>query len=146
MRPNDTHATKPHALAHATLIISGESVEPEFWTSFFGIQPSRTITKGKPYMLPSGRMSPRPGKLGLWAVESRPAVESDALSPHLRYIKSYLGLPRIQVRELMQAQGANLALWCYWDNASGDRVPDVPADIRAMMDEMGGTIEIDEYK
>ncbi len=39
-----------------------------------------------------------------------------------------------------------LALWCYWDNENGDRVPDVPADIRAMMDAMGGTVEIDEYR
>jgi hypothetical protein len=27
----------------------------------------------------------------------------------------------------------------------GDRVPDVPEDIRTMMETMSGTIEIDEY-
>jgi len=38
-----------------------------------------------------------------------------------------------------------MRFFCYWYNESGDRVPDVPDDIRAMMEAMGGTVEIDEY-
>ena len=146
MRHNEGPATTPHALAHATFIISGASVRPEFWTSYFGVQPDRVIEKGQPFKLPSGNLSPRPGKLGLWAVESKAAVQSEHLGPHLRYLVDRLGLPRADVRELAEAQGAKLALWCYWMNESGDRVPDVPEDIRAMMEAMGGTVEIDEYR
>ncbi len=39
-----------------------------------------------------------------------------------------------------------MSIWCYWMNETGDRMPDVPDDIRAMMEAMGGTIEIDEYR
>lgn len=39
-----------------------------------------------------------------------------------------------------------MRFFCYWDNESGDRVPDVPDDISAMMEAMGGTVEIDEYR
>ena len=41
---------------------------------------------------------------------------------------------------------ARMCFFCYWDDESGDRVPDVPDGIRAMTEAMGGTIEIDEYK
>ena len=102
--------------------------------------------KGQSYKLPSGKSSPRPGKLGLWAVASKGAVRSDSLSPHLKYLITQLGLPRADLRELAEAQGAKVALWCYWMNETGDRVPDVPDDIRAVMEAMGGTVEIDEYR
>ncbi|MBB5458681.1 hypothetical protein HDG33_002324 [Paraburkholderia sp. Cpub6] len=64
----------------------------------------------------------------------------------MKYLVDRLGLPRANLREVAAAQGAKVALWCYWMNESGDRVPDVPDDIRAMMEAMGGTVEIDEYR
>jgi hypothetical protein len=39
-----------------------------------------------------------------------------------------------------------MRFFCYWDNESGDRVPDIPDDIRTMMEALGGTVEIDEYR
>lgn len=146
MRPDEKPASTTHALAHATFIISGESVSPEFWSTYFGVRPDREIIKGRSFKLPSGEQSPRLGKLGLWAVESKAAVRSSSLGPHLEYLTAHLRLPRADLRELAEAQGAKVALWCYWMNESGDRVPDVPDDIRAMMEAMGGTVEIDEYR
>jgi hypothetical protein len=46
----------------------------------------------------------------------------------------------------IESARAKVRFFCYWVNESGDRVPDVPADIRAMMEAMGGTVEIDEYR
>jgi hypothetical protein len=146
MRHNENLTGKAHPLAHATFIISGASVYPEFWTSYFGVRPDREISKGQPFLLPSGKLSPRPGKLGLWAVESRGAVRSDELSPHLQYLKSHLGLPRADLRELLRVRNAKMALWCYWMNDAGNRMPDVPTEFRAMIETMGGRIEIDEYR
>jgi hypothetical protein len=146
MHPDQRPAAVPHARAHATLIISGDSVSPEFWTAYFGMEPDRQISKGQPFLLPSGKLSSRPGKLGLWAVESKAAVRSDQLTPHLQYLRRRLGLPRGELRDLARTQGAKLALWCYWMNDTGDRVPDVPDDIRVMVETMGGTVEIDEYR
>ncbi|MBB2979201.1 MULTISPECIES: DUF4279 domain-containing protein [Paraburkholderia] len=146
MRPDEKSTPIAHALAHAAFIISGDSVLPQFWSAYFGVRPDREITKGQPFELPSGKQSPRPGKLGLWAVESKPAVRSDSLGPHLKYLVGRLGLPRADFREVAAAQGAKVALWCYWMNERGDRVPDVPDDIRALLEAMGGTVEIDEYR
>jgi hypothetical protein len=146
MRHNDESSDTPSALAHATFIISGVAVSPEFWTSYFAVQPDRVINKGQRFQLPSGNLSSRRGKLGLWAAESRVAIRSDTLSSHLQYLKDHLGLPRADLRELLQRQDAKLELWCYWMNETGDRVPDVPYDIRTMIEAMGGAIEIDEYR
>lgn len=146
MRPENTAADIRNALANATLIISGPTVLPVFWTAFFGVTPSRTSTKGERFKLPSGRMSPRPAQLGLWAFSSGPGTKSDSLAPHLIFLQSRLSLPRRDARAFLEAQGATLALWCYWRNDSGARVPDIPPFAHEMMEAMGGTIELDEYR
>ncbi|MDW9231381.1 hypothetical protein C7S15_5926 [Burkholderia cepacia] len=42
--------------------------------------------------------------------------------------------------------GLRVRVRCYWDNESGERVPDVPDDIRALIESIGGVVEIDEYR
>ncbi len=146
MRPETTHESSARRLAFATLIVSGDAVVPEFWTGYFNVTPSGVRTKGELYRYPSGKLSNRPARSGFWAFTSEHALRSDHLAPHLRFIKSRLALPRADLREMIQQQGAKLALWCYWLNRSGDRVPDVPDDIREMMEALGGTVELDEYR
>lgn len=144
------HAESPpptdSALAHATFIISSEDAHPDTWTAFFGIFPSRTITKGKPYLLPSGRLSSRPGKLNLWALESKTAVQSDRLEPHLRYLIERLSLPREGLLERIEQADARMRFFCYWDNENADRVPHVSDATRQLIESVGAVIEIDEYR
>jgi hypothetical protein len=146
MHSENDPSEMPHPLAHATLYVTGPTVQPSFWTEYFGVKPSRSSTKGERFILPSGRISPRPAQLGLWGFRSGPHVKSDFLTPHLTFIKSYLSLPRSDARKLLKAQGATIALWCYWDNESGDRIADIPAFMYETMEKMGGTIELDEYR
>ncbi|NIF50913.1 hypothetical protein F3J19_02115 [Burkholderia sp. Ax-1724] len=42
--------------------------------------------------------------------------------------------------------GCFVRFFCYWVNERGDRVPDMPGNIRTMMETTGGTVEIDEYR
>ncbi|KND55480.1 hypothetical protein BPUN_2431 [Candidatus Paraburkholderia kirkii] len=46
----------------------------------------------------------------------------------------------------MAQNDATVRFFCFWDNETGNRIPGVPDDIRAMMEALGGTIEIDEYR
>jgi hypothetical protein len=137
---------KAHALAHASFYLIGDDVSPEFWTRYFGVTPASTRTKGQLYSYPSGKLSTKPATSGFWSVGSEFAIRSDALTPHLQYLVSLLALPRADLQERMRAQNAKMELWCYWLNESGDRVPDIPSDIRTMIESMGGTIELDEYR
>ncbi|WP_321791685.1 DUF4279 domain-containing protein [Caballeronia sp. J97] len=135
-----------HPLAYATLHIMGDSVRPEFWTRYFGVRPDTAIEKGKPFVTPSGRESRSPGRVGLWGVQSRGTVESNELEPHLRYLIKRLNLTRGDLRATLDRESVQIRFYCYWRNESGDRVPHVPDDIRAMMEAIGGTVEIDEYR
>lgn len=135
-----------HQLAYASFTISGDDITPEFWTSYFGVAPDTAVTKGVPFTTPAGKVSRVPGRTGVWGVRSKAAVNSDRLEPHLRYLVMRLGLPRADLRDLVELKGARMRFFCYWDNESGDRVPDVPDDIREMMESLGGTVEIDEYR
>lgn len=132
--------------AYASFLITGDAVLPEFWTDYFQMTPDTTIVKGQSFTLPSGKSSKALGKTGLWGVSSESAVESDLLEPHFRYLIARLGLPRQGLQKIVRENGAEVRFSCFWFNPSGNRIPDVPDDIRAMMEAMGGTIEIDEYR
>ncbi|WP_250471681.1 DUF4279 domain-containing protein [Caballeronia sp. GAFFF1] len=136
---------KSPRLAHASFIITGDGVVPDFWTSYFGVQPAIAVRKGDPIRRARGTVTAQ-RRTGVWGVSSESAVASDQLSPHLRYLKSSLGLPRADLRALVEQAGAKMRFFCFWVNDSGDRIPDVPPDIQSMMDALGGTIEIDEYQ
>ncbi|MBC8732452.1 DUF4279 domain-containing protein [Paraburkholderia sp. UCT31] len=132
-------------LAYATFHVMGDAVEPTFWTEYFGLSPDTAIAKGEPFVTPSGRLG-GPGRVGLWGVSSKRHVHSDDLSPHLRYLTQRLNLTRGDLPKVVAEKGVRLRFFCYWRNQSGDRAPDIPQDIRAMMEALGGTIEIDEYR
>jgi hypothetical protein len=135
-----------HPLAYASFSLSGDQVVPEFWTGYFAVQPDTVIIKGQPFIASSGRTSRFPGRTSVWSIRTRTVVHSDQLEPHLRYLIERLALPRSDLRQLVKRSAARMRFFCYWNNASGDRIPDIPADIRALMDDMGGTVDIDEYR
>ncbi|MFT4066640.1 MAG: DUF4279 domain-containing protein [Paraburkholderia sp.] len=131
--------------AYATFHVMGDSVVPAFWTGYFDVKPDIAIIKGEPFTTPSGRVSRTPGRVGLWGFGSKAFVVSDALEPHLRFLVERLDLARPDLHETLKRKGVKVRFWCYWDKQIGNRVPDVPNDIRAMMEALGGTIEIDGY-
>ncbi|MDR6476256.1 hypothetical protein ABIE53_006144 [Burkholderia sp. OAS925] len=143
---SSTSNASADAGAYASFLITGDAVSPEFWTQYFQIAPDTAIVKGKSFALPSGKSSKALGKTGLWGVSSESAVESDLLEPHLRYLIARLGLPREGLKEIAQQNGARVGFSCFWFNPSGNRVPDVPDDIRSIIEAIRGTIEIDEYR
>jgi hypothetical protein len=146
MHHEQSSAPDADAGAYASFLITGDTVSPEFWTGYFQVSPDSTVVKGRSFALPSGKASKALGKTGLWGVSSEFAVQDNLLAPHLRYLVNRLGLPRDGLREVLQQAGAKVRFSCFWFNPSGDRLPDVPDNIRAMMRAMGGTIEIDEYR
>lgn len=135
-----------HQLAHASFTVSGDHVQPEIWTRYFDVMPDIAHAKGDPIADPTGQRRNLARRTGVWGVRSRSAIHSDLLEPHLRHLVQKLGLPRDDLRELVAQTGASMRFFCYWDNHPRTRIPDIPDDIRAMMESMGGTIEIDEYR
>ncbi|GEM_PF-753150 len=139
-------ATMTDRLAAASFTITGDRVAPEWWTQYFGVPPDVAGTKGAPLKDWTGQGRPLARRTGVWGIDSEKAVRSDTLEPHLRYLVQRLALPRSDLKAHIESAGAKVRFFCYWVNESGDRVPDVPDDLRAMMEAMGGTVEIDEYR
>ncbi|MBN3806269.1 DUF4279 domain-containing protein [Paraburkholderia sp. Ac-20336] len=133
-------------LASASFTITGDYVVPEWWTQYFGVTPDKAAMKGEPLRDPTGQNRDLKRRTGIWSIKSEKAVDSDKLEPHLRYLVQRLGLPRHDMKVHIENIRAKVRFFCYWVNESGDRVPDVPDDIRTMMEAMGGTVEIDEYR
>ncbi|CAL8477991.1 MULTISPECIES: DUF4279 domain-containing protein [Caballeronia] len=135
-----------HALASASFTITGDRVTPDWWTQYFGVQPDVAVTKGEPLKDWTGQGRTFARRTGVWGIDSEKAVRSDQLAPHLRYLVRVLELPRSDLKAHIESVGAKMRFFCYWVNEAGDRVPDVPDDIRTIMESLGGTIEIDEYR
>lgn len=138
--------TDIHQFAYVTFSVAGDTLNPEFWTAYFGVPSDFSVVKGQRFKTPSGRLSSVPGRTGVWGIRSKTAVRSDLLEPHLRYLVERLNFPHPDLRQLLLDKDVHMRFFCYWENEAGDRVPDVPDDVRTMMEEMGGTIEIDEYR
>ncbi|MDR5833489.1 DUF4279 domain-containing protein [Caballeronia sp. LZ034LL] len=138
-------ATHDEQLAYASFTISGDGVDPAFWTKYFQQQPDVARMKGERMRPPAGKLyAERP--IGFWGVRTKGRVRSDLLALHLWYLKTSLALPRRDLPELLEQANAKMRFFCYWVNESGNRIPDIPEPIRTMMEGMGGTIEIDEYR
>ena len=133
-------------LAYASFCIYQDVELPEFWTKYFDVTPSTAGVKGQPRLTRSGQQSAFAWRQGIWSISSEEAVSSDELTPHFRYLVSRLALPRADFRALLERQNGHARFFCYWANYEGNRVPDVPADIRAIADSMGIEIDIDEYR
>lgn len=132
-------------LAFVTCTISGDKVIPDFWTGYFVVEPDIAVEKDRPFKTPSGRVSPRPGRTGVWGISTKLAVREDELIPHLKYLISHLRLPRPDLPRLLQASEAQMRFLCYWANYSGDRQPAIDPELRILIESSGGIIEIDEY-
>ncbi|MCC8403943.1 DUF4279 domain-containing protein [Paraburkholderia sp. MMS20-SJTN17] len=133
-------------VASASFTITGDHVVPEWWTQYFGVAPDVAVTKGEPLRDRTGQGRTLARRTGVWGLDSEKTVRSERLEPHLRYLIQRLALPRADLKQRVEGVGAKMRFFCYWVNESGDRVPDIPEDIRTMMESLGGTIEIDEYR
>ena len=106
METND--APQPAAgyrLAHASMSVYGDQIDPDFWTSYFGCSPDKTRIKSVKFITPAGRFSKFGASIGIWAVSSREAVLSDHLTPHIEYLVSRLLLPRGDLPTLLELRG-----------------------------------------
>ncbi|WP_175047713.1 DUF4279 domain-containing protein [Burkholderia lata] len=132
--------------AYVSFGIYQDIESPEFWTRYFGVQPTVAGAKGDPR--PPGkdgvaRVPPR--RIGIWGIETKDIIDSDDLEPHLRYLVETLGLPRADFANEIMRTGAMVRFFCFWVNEDGNRPPKIPGDIVEMCNSQGIEIDIDEY-
>lgn len=136
---------RPSRMAFATAMIFGDDTVPEYWTTYFGLEPTFYMRKGEPFVLPSGRQSTWPGKSNMWGYSTEDIIREDLLDPHLNYLISKLSLPRPDLKAFLTAHQLKFRFSCFWANFTGDRIPFVEPRIKEIIEESGGDLSIDEY-
>ncbi|WP_186078694.1 DUF4279 domain-containing protein [Burkholderia gladioli] len=131
-------------LASVSFSISGDRVDPDFWSQYFGVAPDIAHRKGQPFVTKTGQSLLK--RTGVWVVTSGRLVSSDVLTPHFDCLIDRLGLPRDGFAKLPQRSELWVRFFCYWNNESRNRVPDIPERVKYLAASQAIDIDIDEFK
>ena len=133
------------ALAYASCYMYSDSLDPPFWTRYFGVEPDSAFMKGQRFKTPSGRMSRMPGRTGVWRYSSRDRLHADDIDPHISFLISSLALPRPELPALLRSKDVRMVISCFWYHELGElHQAVVGADLRRIIEISGGVIDIDE--
>jgi len=132
-------------ITYVSAIIGGDRIAPEYWSSYFGLAPTVFVEKGKHFITPIGRPSHSPGRINVWGYSTKSIINSHLVAPHLEHLISKLGLPRPDLKSLIEANDLRFFVSCYWWNPAGDRIPVVDSELDAVIRQSGGKVFIDEY-
>jgi hypothetical protein len=142
--PTAYDSNPPPVLAKASFGIYGNAVDIAFWTDYFKCEPSDSRAKSEDRgFAPSGRRySIRPA---MWLLSTEVWVNNDLLDPHLSFLVAKLALPRSALGALLRERTLTSRVFCFWQNDSGDRVPDVRTEYLDIFRACEIGFEIDEY-
>lgn len=132
-------------LVYANCTIYADRLDHRAWSNYFRTDPDFSVVKGMPFRTPSGRMSTGVGRTGVWGCSTEDSVQTDELDPHLQHLVTRLRLPRLDLPEMLRRNEAWMRAFCYWFNATGNRIPAIDPRIRQAIESSGIIIEIDEY-
>ena len=131
---------------YASLRFMGAKLEPAWISGLLGVQPKTAYRKGEIYKRSRGHEVR--GRTGLWLVSSKERVNSPDLNDHLANLLGILfpadrpDLPQ-SLRALMQREGLEADVTCFWYGEHGATPPEVPEAARAAFAQIGATIETD---
>lgn len=136
---------KDSALLFVTVVISGDRVQPLFWTQYFSVNPSISTTKGEYFTTRSGKLSRRPARTGSWICSSKDVVKSNLVGDHLEYFIDLLKLPRLDLKDKLVNFEARLLFSIYFANYTEKTVPLVEDKHKTVVEASGGIIVLDEF-
>lgn len=146
-RMSETSETKPEAAqtmsTFATLRFSGDRLDPGRVTSALHRPPTLAYRKGEAYRKNRDGRETR-GRTGVWLLSTRRMFPGSPLADHLAYLADILSTDiRPAVRRVMQRDGIEADVSCFWHGQPGAEPPSIPADIAAVFAELPAQIELD---
>jgi Domain of unknown function (DUF4279) len=119
------------AETYATLLIYPVRTDPESITERLGIEPSQWQRKGGP-MAGSVRRPRRIAEIDLWSLSTKGRIESRDSRRHIDWLLDQIEDKAATLRSL-QAEGARIAVSCYWLSLSGHGGPTIsPGQMRRL--------------
>jgi hypothetical protein len=123
----------------------GDRLEPGNVTAALGIAPTLAYRKGEIFKRSRGHEVY--GRTGLWLLSSEAAVQSNELADHFAYLQRVLeargGEPVDRLRAVMQREGLEADVTCFWYGEHGVKPPVISEETRAAFAQIGATIETD---
>jgi hypothetical protein len=134
--------------AYATLILSGDKLDLPEITRVLGFEPMHSHAKGEEYR--PGVVAPR----AVWNASTANYVNTDSttVDGHLWTIGGWLlrgltpqqqWLRAVQIKQLIQSQGAQATISVFWHGAADEREPLIDHSLIAMFGIMGFKFECD---
>jgi len=105
---------------NATLMITGDALDPIRVTKLVGVDPAFARRKGDLFGKPE-----RPVKslTGIWALESEPHLTSSVLEEHINLLLDMIGRPPTAFYDYLESEGLEALIRCYWMSATGQGGP-----------------------
>ena len=132
--------------AHASLRISGESLDPLTVTLALRLPPDLTYRRGEPRLrrAKNGRVIEHsPHRVGMWLMSSEQWVDSPRLETHLRWLLDQLE-PKAETVRALLSTGVTADFFCFAAGSS-PRPPALPRAVRERAAALGIEIGIDYY-
>lgn len=131
-------------LVYASLIISGDTLDPGYWTRFLSRAPDRSATKGSDFIDASGKRITGPSRRGLWIASTRGWLSSDTPDDHLAALAP-LFAQGTRISTALAARGEKMCVSIFVANYDGAIDPKVSDRYRQAVERAGGTLELDIY-
>jgi hypothetical protein len=124
---------------YASFILSGTDLIPQDITSYFGINPSKSFTKGDIKL--NGKKWPH----GYWALESSEFVKSSDLVNHIEWIISEIEKIEPKPHEIIRNQEITARISCFWILSTGHDGLSLTTDLMKRIANLNISLELDVY-
>ncbi len=138
--------SKMYQKLKVSLSLYGKDLLPNYWTSYFGVNPVTWSTKDSLTYWHDQKPTPNRLKIGRWFYESLTNFGGSTIDEKVFILRQELGFPRPDFRQRIASQGITAKLWVYVDNDGGDNPPDYGQVTIGFLEETGATLELDVYQ
>ena len=139
-----TQLIEGHFKIKVTLIGRGDTLDPEFWTAYFGTLPHFSARKGELSYSPNGRLRETPHFWGVWNYRCQTKAIRSIDDGVLSLMKA-LKLPRYDFKKILVAQGCEAILSIYVNNVDGKHPPHYGKTTTDFLESTGAELSLDVY-
>ena len=105
-----------------SIVLRDDTLNPDFWSDYFGIQADFSARKGEITRTPKGNLRVAPHLWGVWNYQCKSTSLASIDEGVLILIKA-LKFPRADFRQVLAAHGCEAILGIFVDNSDGRNPP-----------------------
>ena len=127
---------------YVSATIGGDSLDPDFWTPYFGVIPQISTRKGDEYVIRGTKLKKRTGVWGTYRIKI--LILSNDASVHAQYIIDLLKLPRVGRRGLLRKHRVGMRFF-YYVNSEEENNLEMPNEMKGLLASCGIDVQFDIY-